>query len=102
MSHFGEYIKHLREKNGLLQRQVSSKLDIDTPMLSKIERGERKAKREYIPVLAEMFKSKDEDLLAIWLADQVYEIVKDEEVGLKAIQLAEDEVRYNQRNSKKS
>ena len=71
-------------------------------MLSKIERGERRAKREYIPILAEMFSSKDEELLAIWLADQVYEIVKDEAVGLKAIQLAEDEVKFNKRSSKKS
>ena len=92
----------MREKNGLLQREVSSKLNIDIPMLSKIERGGRRAKREYIPILAEMFKSNDENLLAIWLADQVYDIVKDETVGLKAIQLAEDEVRYNKRNGKKT
>lgn len=95
MSHFGEYIKELREKNRLLQREVSGRLNIDTPMLSKIERGERRAKREHIPALAEMFNKKTEELLAIWLADQVYDIVKDEEVGLKAIQLAEDEVKYN-------
>ncbi len=97
MSHFGEYIKDLREKNRLLQREVSGTLNIDIPMLSKIERGERRAKRKHIPVLAEMFNKKTEELLAIWLADQVYDIVKDEEVGLKAIQLAEDEVKYNKK-----
>ena len=46
---FGEHIKQLREQNQLLQRQVASILEIDTAMLSKIERGERRAKREYIP-----------------------------------------------------
>ncbi len=66
-------------------------------MLSKIERGERRAKREYIPLLAELFNVKSDELLAIWLADQVYEIIKDEEVGLKAIQLAEDEVKYGKK-----
>jgi len=35
------------------------------------------------------------DLLTLWLADQVYEIVKDEDVALKAIQVAEEEVRYH-------
>ena len=94
MSFFGEHIKNLREKNRLLQREVAGLLSIDTPMLSKIERGERKAKRDYIPIFAEIFKSELDELLAIWLADFVYDIVKDEEVGLKAIQLAEDEVRY--------
>jgi transcriptional regulator with XRE-family HTH domain len=102
MKQFGNHIKDLREANGLLQREVCNKLNIDSPMLSKIERGERKAKRQFIPVLAEMFNSNTDELLAIWLADQVYEIVKDEPVGLKAIQLAQDEVRYNNRNSKKS
>ena len=43
--HFGERIKELRESQGLLQRQLAAKLEIDTPMFSKIERGERKAKR---------------------------------------------------------
>lgn len=41
---FGKKIKELREEHGLLQRQLSAALEIDTPMYSKIERGERKAK----------------------------------------------------------
>jgi HTH-type transcriptional regulator, competence development regulator len=97
LGRFGEYIKNLREKNSLLQRQVSSGLNIDTPMLSKIERGERKAKREYIPILATMFNSNAQELLAVWLADKVYDIVKDEEEGLKAIQLVEADVKNRKR-----
>jgi transcriptional regulator with XRE-family HTH domain len=91
--HFGDHIKNLREKNRLLQREVSSRLNIDTPMLSKIERGERKAKKEYIPVLAELLNANKKELLTIWLADQVYEVVKDESVALDALKLAEDEIR---------
>jgi transcriptional regulator with XRE-family HTH domain len=41
MNQFGEYIKQLRESNSLLQRQVANLLEMDTPMFSKIERGER-------------------------------------------------------------
>ncbi len=41
--HFGEKIKELRENKGLLPRQLAASLEIDTPMFSKIERGERKA-----------------------------------------------------------
>lgn len=45
---FGKKIKELREEHGLLQRQLSVALEIDTPMYSKIERGERKvAKSEH-------------------------------------------------------
>jgi transcriptional regulator with XRE-family HTH domain len=102
MSHFGEHIKELREKNRMYQREVCNKLNIDSPMMSKIERGERRAKREQIPILAELYQVKADELLAIWLADQVYDIIKDEVVGLKALQLAEDEIKYNRKKNKLS
>ena len=41
----GQKIKELRLENGVLQRQLASLLEIDTPMFSKIERGDRRAKR---------------------------------------------------------
>jgi transcriptional regulator with XRE-family HTH domain len=93
MTHFGNRIRSLREQRHLLQRDVSSQLNIDVPMLSKIERGERRAKKEYIPVLAELLKANKKELLTLWLADQVYEVVKDESVALDALKLAEDEIR---------
>jgi transcriptional regulator with XRE-family HTH domain len=43
---FGTKIRSLREAQGLMQRHVAYHLDIDSPMLSNIERGERKARRE--------------------------------------------------------
>ena len=93
MNQFGEQIRHLRELKGLLQRQVANQLDIDTPMLSKIERGERHAKREYVTILSRIFATPESDLLALWLADKVYEVVKDEEVALKALFVTEVEVK---------
>ncbi len=42
---FGNKIKELREEQSLLQRQLAAFLEIDTPMFSKIERGDRRAKR---------------------------------------------------------
>lgn len=45
---FGKKIKELREEHGMVQRKLAAALDIDTPMYSKIERGERKAKRSHI------------------------------------------------------
>ena len=91
---FGEKIKQLREASQLLQRQVAGQLDIDTPLLSKIERGERIAKKEYVISLSNIFNINQAELLTLWLADKVYDIVKDEEVALKAMQVAEDEIKY--------
>jgi len=76
---FGNRIRELRESNKLLQRQVASILEIDTPMLSKIERGERKAKREQVVSIAKLLNFDEDELLSLWLADQVIAILSDEE-----------------------
>lgn len=93
--HFGEKIKELRESSGLLQRQLAASLEIDTPMFSKIERGERRAKREHVLILAELLDINVNDLLTLWLADQVIELVKHEEMATQALKVAEEEVKYN-------
>lgn len=95
MNKFGDLIKQLREQNNLLQRQIASKLDIDTPMLSKIERGERKAKRAQVLLFAEILGANKDRLLTLWLADKLYEIVKNENTGTKALKVAEQECKYS-------
>ena len=76
---FGKKIKKIREERGMLQRQLSAALEIDTPMYSKIERGERKAKRSQIPIMARLLKVDEKELLTIWLADKVLDTVEGEE-----------------------
>lgn len=98
--HFGERIKELRESKGLLQRQLAATLEIDTPMFSKIERGDRKAKRDQVITLAKLLSTKEDELLTLWLADQVYDLVKDEEVGVKAIKAAEEEIKLKVKSKK--
>ena len=90
---FGKKIKELREKHGLLQRQLSAALEIDTPMYSKIERGERKAKRSQIPIMAKLFDIDEKELLTIWLADKVLDTVENEdEIKSDAIVYAQNEI----------
>ena len=74
---FGKKIRSLREERGLLQRQLSAALEIDTPMYSKIERGDRKAKRSQIPVMAKIFQVDERELLTIWLADKILDTVEE-------------------------
>jgi transcriptional regulator with XRE-family HTH domain len=92
---FGDRVRQLREQQNLLQRQVATHLNIDTPMLSKIERGERKAKREQVLALAKIYKANQKELLTLWLADKVYEVVHDEAEALDALKVAEAEIDYN-------
>ncbi|MFC5271397.1 helix-turn-helix domain-containing protein [Adhaeribacter terreus] len=91
--HFGEKIKVLRESKELLQRQLAATLEIDTPMFSKIERGERRAKREQVIQLAELLKTDSKELLSIWLADQIFELIANEDSALDALELAEKRIK---------
>ena len=71
---FANQIKKLREENNLLQRQLASALEIDTPMYSKIERGDRLAKREQVVIIAKFLSTDENELLSLWLADKVLEV----------------------------
>ena len=89
----GERIKELREQHGVLQRQLAALLEIDTPMFSKIERGDRRAKRTQVIQLAEYFKVDKNELLTLWLADKVLDAVEDEdELKHDAIEVAQKRI----------
>jgi len=75
---FANKIKQLREERGLLQRQLAATLEIDTPMYSKIERGDRRAKREQVVMIVKLYQTDEKELLTLWLADQVAAVVADE------------------------
>jgi transcriptional regulator with XRE-family HTH domain len=47
-----ELIKSKRETKNLLLREVASMIDVDTALISKIEKGDRKPTREQIEKLA--------------------------------------------------
>ena len=79
----GKRIKELREEQKLLQRQLAAVLEIDTPMFSKIERGDRRAKREQVIALAQQFKVDERELLTLWLADKILDAVENENNSLK-------------------
>lgn len=93
---FGERIRELRESQGLLQRQLAASLEIDTPMFSKIERGERKAKREQVELLASLLHANLSDLLRIWLADQIIDLVKHEPQASEALKTALKEIKKDE------
>lgn len=88
-------LKQLREQNNLLQRQLSAALEIDTGLYSKIERGDRRAKREQVLTLAELLHADPDELLNLWLADQVCSVIRNEKQVEKVLSIvAENIVEY--------
>lgn len=84
----------------LYLRQVAPLLEMDTAQLSKIEKGVRQIKKEQIPVLAGILKTEKDELLILWLADQLYDVVKDEKLANEAMQVAEQKIYLKKRNKK--
>ena len=90
---FGNKIKALRDEQGVLQRQLAAYLEIDTPMFSKIERGDRRAKRSQVIMLAEYFHVDEKEMLTLWLADKILDaLAGEEELGLDAIETAKSKM----------
>ena len=94
MNSLGETIRKLRVEKKLPLRTVAAYLDIDQAILSKLERGQRKISRELVVKLAQYFKAEPESLLIAWLSDKVVYEVGDDDLALKALQVAEKQVAY--------
>lgn len=61
MNSFGEYLRNKREQQGLPLRKVAAELDIDTSILSKIERNERMATKEMLPTLSKTLEVQEKE-----------------------------------------
>lgn len=90
----GEILRESREKKGLLLRQVAALLEMDTAILSKVERGERKATKEQILKLAEVLDLNTQELLIHYLSEKIAYELLDEDVASQTLKVAEERVKY--------
>lgn len=97
---FGERIRALRTQQGLLLRQVASTLEMDTALLSKIERGERLIKKEQVSEIATILKVDTEELHTLWLADQLMDVLKDEKLADEALKKVSQNIHEKKKSGK--
>ncbi|MEA5080022.1 MAG: helix-turn-helix transcriptional regulator [Dysgonamonadaceae bacterium] len=90
-------IKQLRESQQIPQRQLAAVLEIDTATYCKIERGERKAKREQVVTIANTLKVSEEELLTLWLADQVYSVLRYEQNVSEILNVVQENIEEYER-----
>lgn len=86
---FGTKIRKTREQRGLLLRQIAAALEVDTALVSKIERGERKASKEQVYKLAELLKIEVDELTVLWLSDKIVHMLEEEPLAYKALKNSE-------------
>ncbi len=73
--HFGEKIRQLREDIGLLILELTAKAEIDTALLSKIERSNRVATFQQVISISNALNIKFKELIKFWLANQITQLI---------------------------
>ncbi|MCK9271210.1 MAG: helix-turn-helix transcriptional regulator [Bacteroidales bacterium] len=98
---FGNKIRALREGKQIPQRQLAAALEIDTATYCKIEKGDRRAKREQVTVLADLLEVDSKELIRLWSADKVYDIIAEEEEATQILNMvAETILKYQDKTAK--
>jgi len=94
MNKFGDIIRSKREAKGMLLRQLSALIEVDSAILSKIERGERKARREQVVKIAKALELDEKLLLIEYLSENIaYEILEEDSASY-VLKVAESKVIY--------
>lgn len=87
-------LKNAREKKGIKTRELAQLMGIDQALISKFESGTRKPTREQVLKLSQSLDIDYETLMIAWLKERILcEIGDDKELALKAIMVAEEEIR---------
>jgi len=98
----GDKLRKLREEKALPLRKVAASLDIDVAILSKMERGERPLSKEIVMKLARIYKHDVEELTVLFLSQKIINEVGEEDLALKAMQVAEEQIKgQRKQNGKK-
>ena len=94
MKNLGDTLRELRENRQLPLRIVAAYLDIDQAILSRIERGQKKASRKQVIKLSGYFNIDKNELLVAWLSDKVVHELADEDMAIDALKVAENHIKY--------
>lgn len=83
----GASIREIRERKGLLLRQVAAGLEVDTAFISKIERGEKRINKEQVKKISKFLGTSENKLMDLWLAEKIMIAIEGEERADQALKL---------------
>ncbi len=90
-NYFGQKIRVVRENKNMLLRQLAAFLEVDTALISKIEKGDRRANKMQIKKISKILEINEEELLTLWLADRIEKVISDDIVyATRALNLIKD------------
>jgi transcriptional regulator with XRE-family HTH domain len=91
-SELGQRLRNLRVDKQMTLHQVSKEADIDSPMLSKIERGERLPTNEQLQRLCKFFKVSESDLKVMQTAEKIIKEYGFNDTTYEAVRLVEEQL----------
>lgn len=91
-SELGQYLRELRKDKGQTLHQVSVGTDIDSPLLSKLERGERLPTDEQIKKLAKYYKVAETNLKVKATAERIIKEYGVSDTTYEAVNLVMEQI----------
>lgn len=91
-SELGQYLRELRKDKGQTLHQVSVGTDIDSPLLSKLERGERLPTDEQIKKLAKYYKVAETNLKVKATAEKIIKEYGVNDTTYEAVNLVMEQI----------
>lgn len=87
-------LKNARESKNLKIKEVANAMSVDPALVSKWESGGRKPTKEQVIKLAEILEIDTEKLLIEWMSEVILYEIGNDDLALKAMQLAEEKVKF--------
>jgi len=93
-NYFGQRVRELRDKKNILLRQIAAHLEVDTALISKLEKGDRNPNKEQVIKIAAFLNIDPDELLTLWLADKVESAVaNDENLASNAMNIVKNKIK---------
>ncbi|MGZ4089329.1 MAG: helix-turn-helix domain-containing protein, partial [Bacteroidia bacterium] len=89
---FASKIKKLRKEKGLKINEVASFLAIDSSLVSRFEAGTRRPTDHQVVKLEDFYKTKPNELLREWVADDIINNLKKYSFAGDVMQIVEDAI----------
>lgn len=88
--HIGEKIKKIREKKGLLQKDVATHIGMHTSNYSKLEKAERDISVEALTKVSELFGMSVDDVIHFEESSQIKEIKIEDRTSVEQLEMIQE------------
>ena len=85
----GSKLRKLREANGSFQKEIATLLYLNVAYVGKMKNKEKPISRSHLKIFAQIYRTPEEELITIWLADKIIDVLRTEKLGLEAMIIVE-------------